>query len=46
MEATEIKVEQGFDIRIKGWREEEISVMNFFCLRITQKVSSFGFYEG
>ena len=46
MEATEIKVEQGFDIRIKGWRKKEISVMHFFCLRITQNVSSFCFYEG
>ena len=27
------------DIRIKGRREKEVFVMNFFCSRITQSVS-------
>ena len=39
-------VKQELDIGIEGRRKEEISVMHFFCLRITQNVSSFCFYEG
>lgn len=34
------------DIRIKGRREKEVFVMNFFCSRITQSVSFVGCYGG
>jgi len=46
MEATEMKVEQGLDIRIKGRRNREVFVMHFFCSVIAKNVTFFFFYEG
>ena len=45
MKATEVKVERGLDVRIKGRRKEEVFMIPFFCLGITRNVS-FCFYEG
>ena len=45
MGATEMKVEQELDVRIKGRRKEEV-VMHFFYSGITQNVCFFCFCEG
>ena len=45
MEATELKEERELDIRIKGWRKEEVFEMHFFCSVITQNVSFLCFPE-
>jgi len=39
MKATEMKVEQELDIRIKGQRKEEVFVVHFFYSGITQNGS-------
>jgi len=38
VQATEMKEEQELDVRIKGQRKEEVFVMHFCCLGITQNV--------
>ena len=41
-----MKVEQELDMRVEGRRKEEVFVMHFFCLGITQNVSVFCFFQG
>ena len=41
-----MKEEQELNIRIKGWRKEEVVEIHFFCSGITQNLSFFCFFEG